>query len=386
MIIYEVKTDKDKKDFLEVPLRIYKGDPFWVRPLDNDINQVFDPEKNGYFRHGEVIRWILKDEKGNLAGRVAAFINRLAAKEFDQPTGGMGFFECINDKASAFLLFDTCKKWLEERGMEAMDGPINFGEKDKWWGLIVDGFSEPTYTSNYNPAYYRAFFEDYGFKTYYQQYYYQIEVRKPLPPRFEALYTRITRNPDYRCEHIRKDKLQKYTADFHEIYNKAWGKHDGFKEMSLEQAGILVNSIKPIMDEELIWFAYYKNEPVGFFVMLPEINGIIKHMNGKLDLPGKLRFLWYKWTGKCRKMFGVVFGVTPEFQGKGMESLMIVSAARKLQNLNRYDVMEMTWIGDFNPKMIHLVESLGATRAKTYITYRKLFDESKPFQRAPLIS
>ena len=49
----------------------------------------------------------------------------------------MGFFECINDESVAFAMFDKCKAWLQERGMEAMDGPINFGERDRWWGLVV---------------------------------------------------------------------------------------------------------------------------------------------------------------------------------------------------------------------------------------------------------
>jgi hypothetical protein len=82
----------------------------------------------------------MTDEKGQFAGRVAAFINRKKAFTFQQPTGGMGFFECVNDKEAAQILFDACRTWLEERGMQAMDGPINFGENDNFWGMLVEGF------------------------------------------------------------------------------------------------------------------------------------------------------------------------------------------------------------------------------------------------------
>jgi hypothetical protein len=120
--------------------------------------------------------------------------------------------------------------------------------------------------------------------------------------------------------------------------------------------------------------------------MLPELNQIFKHLNGKLNWWGKMKFLWYKWRGVCNKMFGLVFGIIPEHQGKGVEGFIIMSAANVIQKQNKYKELEMTWIGDFNPKMIHLVESLGSTRYRTYITYRKLFDKNKEFSRVPKLN
>ncbi len=385
MQLIQVVTEKDRRDFLRVPIVLYREDPFWIRPLDKDIENVFTQKRNKFFRHGEAVRWVLKDAGGQLIGRVAAFINRKTSRTFSQPTGGMGFFECIDNREAAFLLFDTCKKWLEERGMEAMDGPINFGERDRWWGLMVEGFFDPTYCMNYNPPYYRKLFEDYGFRTYFEQYNYSMRVGDPLPPQYQEKSDRVSRNPLYHCEHIRKNRLEKYAMDFTSVYNKAWSRHENFKGMGKEQAMSIMNSIKPIMEEDLIWFAYYDNQPVGFFIMLPEINQVIKHLRGKLDLWGKLRFLWYRKTGACRKMFGVAFGIVPEHQGKGLEGFIIMAAAKIIQPKNRYDDFEMTWIGDFNQKMIHMVESIGGKKIRTYITYRKLFDESKPFERAPMI-
>ena len=138
MNIIRVTEKRHRKEFLEVPKILYNNNETWVCPLDVHINAIFDPQKNIFYKHGDAERWIMKDDKGNLAGRVAAFIDKNTAYKNDQPTGGMGFFECINDKHAAFLLFDTARDWLKSKGMEAMDGPINFGETDKYWGLLVD--------------------------------------------------------------------------------------------------------------------------------------------------------------------------------------------------------------------------------------------------------
>ncbi|MBX9850277.1 MAG: hypothetical protein K2X86_00795, partial [Cytophagaceae bacterium] len=157
MKIIEVKGGGAAREFLMFPVRLYKNEKHWIRPLDKDVEGVFDAKLNKYFRHGTCTRWILRNDQGETIGRVAAFINNKTAKTTDYVTGGMGFFECINDQKAAFMLFDTCKKWLQDNGMEAMDGPINFGERDKWWGLLVDGFVDPNYCMHYHFPYYKIF-------------------------------------------------------------------------------------------------------------------------------------------------------------------------------------------------------------------------------------
>ncbi len=158
MKLTEVKSKADKTAFLDVARIIYKDDVNWVCPLDNDIEAVFDPAKNNFHTHGVATSWVLRDDDGQLIGRIAAFINNEKAYQYEQPTGGCGFFECVDDKQAAYLLFDTAKTWLLQNGMQAMDGPINFGENDNFWGLLVEGFTPPSYGMNYNPPYYKAFF------------------------------------------------------------------------------------------------------------------------------------------------------------------------------------------------------------------------------------
>ena len=154
MEIFPVNDAASAALFLKVPLVIYKNDPNWIRPLDKDINDVFDKNKNKAFRFGKLQRWILKDNDGNLIGRIAAFVNsKYKNKDDEFKVGGIGFFECQNDMVAAELLLDNARHWLINENMEAMDGPINFGERDRWWGLLTMGFTEPLYCMNYNPPY-----------------------------------------------------------------------------------------------------------------------------------------------------------------------------------------------------------------------------------------
>ncbi|HPA23429.1 MAG TPA: hypothetical protein PLU18_09300, partial [Ferruginibacter sp.] len=149
-------TPPTSKLFINVAVQLYQKDANWIRPLDKDINDIFDDKKNKAFRFGSLQRWVLQDNSGKLLGRIAAFVNSKYKNKGDEmPVGGMGFFECTNNQDAANLLLDTAKKWLQDKGMQAMDGPINFGERDKWWGLVTSGFQEPLYCMNYNPPYYR---------------------------------------------------------------------------------------------------------------------------------------------------------------------------------------------------------------------------------------
>lgn len=386
MHIQEVNDEKSAKFFTEMAMDIYKNYPYWVRPLDKDIDTVFNPKRNRYFSHGECTRWILwNDNKSKVIGRVAAFINKRGLKA-DLPVGGMGFFECIEDEKAAFMLFDTCKKWLEDKGMQAMDGPINFGERNQWWGLLIDGFDRsPVYQMNYNPEYYKKFFEQYGFQVHFYQFSYGLVVQQPRPQKYVDLWPSYSSDPDYEFTWVKKNNLEKYAEDFRTVYNASWGKHDGFKQMTKEQAMKIMNAIKPIMVEHLMQFAYFKGEPIAMYISIPDLNQYFRHINGKLDWIGKLKTLWYKSTMKWQRFVGIVFGVVPEFQGKGIEGMMVMNLHHHIKDKNWWREIELTWIGDFNPKMMRVAENLGADIVKRHATYRYLFDRNRPFERAPII-
>lgn len=392
MKFIEVNSEKSKKEFLEFPVRLYKDVQNWIRPLDGDVEEVFDQKKNKFFRHGECTRWIIVNDKEQTVGRVAAFVDRKNKKQKnslkqEMNVGGMGFFESIESEEVAFAIFDHCKKWLEEKGMTAMDGPINFGERDNWWGLLIEGFEiEPNYKMPYTMPYYQEYFEKYGFKEYFNQLTFGRKVMDPLDPKIKAKSDRISRDPKYTFKALKKKEIEQFTEDFREIYNLAWVNHAGVKKMNSLQAKSIMKQMKPILDPDVVYFAYYDEKPAGFFFNLPEVNQIIKHLDGKLNWFGKLKFMYHKIIGTNKKLVGRGFGIVPDHQGKGLEGAIVEFSRTYAQDKikGRYIDYEMNWIGDFNPKMVRIAETIGKV-VKTHRTYRILFDSSVEFERCPEI-
>ncbi|MCL2073284.1 MAG: GNAT family N-acetyltransferase [Marinilabiliaceae bacterium] len=377
MKIVKVTTKKQKKQFLNMVSLIYKNDQHYVRPLDDSIEEVFDPKRNEFFNYGEAERFILIDDKEVPIGRIAAFINKKKAFGFDQPTGGMGFFESINDQNAAFLLFDTAKNWLKERGMEAMDGPINFGENDNFWGLLTDGFTHPGLGMQYNPPYYKDFFENYGFVNYFEQVSNHLDLTKPFPERFWKIAERIINKPEYSFKHFNWKDSEQFIADFVKVYDDAWRFHENFTPMNPDTLRKTLKDSKSFMLEQMIWFAYHNNDPIAFLIMFPDINQILKHLNGKLHLLNKIRFLYHKLTKTMTRSRIVIMGVAPHYQRIGIESGIFWHLRDVMSKMPHYTEVELSWVGDFNPRMRALHESVGATFAKRHITFRYIFDDQK---------
>ncbi len=247
MYTVEVKNNKTRKQFLDFPVKLYQDDKNWIQPLNQDIEKVFDLEKNKLFkRGGKAIRWNLFNANNEMIGRIAAFVN--PKYEGKAAVGGIGFFECINDQTAANYLFDQAKEWLKQHNMETMDGPINFGERDQWWGLLIEGFYEPLYNMNYNFPYYIDLFEKYGFKTYFNQECFSVAINQQLTPKLHERHEHIAQDKNFRAEYLNLKNLDKYVADFVSIYNKAWASHGGGKDISLSQGKLIFKTMKPVID------------------------------------------------------------------------------------------------------------------------------------------
>lgn len=388
-IITEVTDSLKINEFNAFPARLYRDDPKWSRPLDISVEEVFDKKKNKQLKNGNIIRWIIKNVEGNCLGRIAAFYTEDSFKLFEKPTGGIGFFDCIDNKEVAFLLFDEAKDWLKSNGLEAMDGPTNPGMRDAFWGCLVDGFYEPVFNMPYNFPYYKNLFEEYGFKNYFNQFTYQrtFENTSDLHPVILRTAKRILSNTDYQFKFIEKGNKQ-FALDFQIIYNKAWSKFVGTNELTEAEALSLLKSMEPIMDEKLIIYGYYKGEPIAFFVMMPDIGQITRKFNGNFNWYNKLRFFWnLKILHRVDRVIGRIFGVVPAFQNKGVEGALVLFFQNQTKKPSfKYKTFELNWIGDFNPVMMKVAEFIGGAVYKTHITYRYLFDRNAEFKRAPLVN
>ena len=383
MKVEKVVTNKHKKEFLAFPARLFSGDSNYIRPLDKDIEGVFDPKRNKFFRFGECERFLFLDDQKEVVGKIAVFINKKYKQK--RPTGGFGFFDCIDEEETANFIFDFAKNWLQQKGMEAMDGPINFGERDKFWGLLTEGFSEPLYAMNYNAPYYKKLFENYGFQVYFNQLCFGRKIHNPVADKFLEMHERISKNKAISAKRMKVKNLEKFAIDFTEIYNKAWANHGEGKQLTNAQTLKLFLTLKPVINEHISWFIYENEKPIAMWMNIPDLNQWFKYLNGKFGILQKLKFLLMKKLTKNKKMVGLVFGIVPEWQKKGIDGFMIWEGTKHFRTATDFEDYEMQWIGDFNPKMMKIAESLETEVTRKLATYRLLFDREKEFERHPVL-
>jgi len=385
MQVTEVNSPSLQKEFYLVEAQLRSSSSKWIQPLESDVLSVFNPQKNKFFKRGKCIQWIFKENEQTV-GRVAAFVVNQSFNAKVTEVGGMGFFECINDQTTANFIFDTCKAWLQLQGVTGMEGPINFGQRQFWWGLLDKGHNNaPNYQQNHQPVYYKELFEAYGFQEYFRQITFGRNVADPLPEIVEWKAKRILKEEGYTFKHVSANSMDQFVKDFEVIYNDTWKDFPGAQPMKEGEAKTELLKIKPVMDERLMWIGYHNREPACFFIAIPEVNQLLKHLNGRMNWWSKLKLFYHIKRGTNRKILGLLFGVRPKFQKKGLETALIYAMSQKVQKERLYDTMEMNWIADYNPRMLKLLDQLGCHRVKEHITYRYWFDQSKPFERAPVI-
>lgn len=386
MELVVVSTKKSIKEFHQLPELIYKDDPNYTPLLQLMVENTFDPNKNTKFKNGDAKRWIAKKE-GKCIGRIAAFYDSDYSVGYDQPTGCFGFFECIDDQDVATLLFETAKNWLQHNGMEAMDGPVNFGENFFYWGLLSKGFQPQTFGMQYHKPYYQKLCEKYGLKTFYKQYSYSLNITNPdLPDRFWKIAAWVAQKPGYSYEHFTFKNQHKYIQDFIEIHGQAWADHSNYKPAKSEELAEMIQQARFILEEEFIWFVYHEGKPIAFYMMIPDLNQILRKLkSGKLGFWNILKLMYYKKTKAISRCRVIVLGVVPKFQRLGIESGIFHQLKKVMLQKPWYDDMEMSWVGDFNPKMIALFKSFGAKQTLTHLTMRYLFNPEKEFKRAAII-
>lgn len=386
MEIIQVTNQKLVNEFHELPIRIYKNDKNWVTPLRAMIEDIFDRNKNAGFLNGDARRWLVKDGE-KCIGRIAAFYDTSKIEEGAEKAGNVGFFECENNQEATNLLFNTAKIWLEGKGFTAMDGPINFGENFFNWGLLVDGYVQQGFGMQYHHPYYKELFANYGFKTLYQQFSYHLDATSAdLPQRFWKIAAWVANKKDFQFKTFSFKEQERCIDDFIYIHKKAWKKHSNYKSIEKEDLRGLIRESKMVLEEDFIWYVYHKNEPIAFFMMIPDINQILKHIkNGKLTFINIIKLLYLKKRKVMNRCRVIVMGVIPKFQKSGIESGIFWQIRQVLLKKHWYNELELSWVGDFNPKMISLFQSVGAEHAKTHETLRYIFDQTRPFERLSVI-
>ncbi len=383
MKVIQVNPKKDWQLFHKAPHIVYKDNPYWIAPLESDINNVFNPEANKTFDDGEAQCFVLLDDEEQPAGRIAAFIDHGRNNKLAYPIGGIGFFECINDQDAAFLLFESALEYLSQFGVKVIEGPVNFGERDKFWGLLSNCYDKaPLYQENYHPPYYFKFFEAWGFKKFEQ-----ILTRKSrideLPyQRLAKIAQRVRSRVDVETEKFNFNHLDRFARDFSIVYNAAFGEYEHFKPLSPELIREIMIQAKPIVDPNLSCIAYYEGKPAGFAALLPEINPLLKPVKGKLNWRTIPLFLYKRAFTKTYDVKGMGFGVHPDFQNKGIYSLLVDFLATK-RNRTRYRYLYLATTRAHNKRASAVYAKLNTKPERIHYTMRKSLDPKikiEPFE------
>ena len=376
--IIEVQKSSDWLLFHQVPKLIYQDYSNYISPLESDVEQVFNPQKNKVFQHGDAQCFVLLDEKEQAIGRIAAFIDHERNESNDFPVGGLGFFECINDSDAAQHLFDKAETYLKNWSVKAIDGPINFGERDRFWGLLVKGDQAPLYQENFQPAYYQQLFAENGYQPYEQILTFHGKMDEVPIERFSQIADRVRKRYGFYTKAMKTQKrIPLFARHFAQVYNVAFKDNPYFKPLEGEQVARIFKVMQPIADFRMIFITYEAKKPVAFAGFIPDINPFLKKMNGRLKwykLPGLL--LKIKTT-KSHLLKGIAFGIDPDYQRRGAFAELIDSIYNDYTK-KRYSDYYLATIRGHNTVMVKSISNLGVKVERVHLAYRKMLDENLP--------
>ncbi|MEJ5266268.1 MAG: GNAT family N-acetyltransferase [Bacteroidales bacterium] len=369
----------ENQDFFEVALRIYKNDPNWVAPLEVEIKSLFDKNKNKLLQNGDYKAWVLY--KSNIpVGRIIAFWTEKKSKKRRPYEGGLSFFECINNQEAANLLFGTAIQWLKTQNMQVVDAVTIPGENYNYWGVLVEGFVRQGFGMPYNPPYYKELFEDYGFQNYYEQYSYHVDLTKEFPERHVKFAQHILNSTEYDFKYLDINNPEKFAKDITTIFNDVWSVfHADYVPVEYHEFLKILEELKPIIKPKYVWLAYHNTHPVGMAICLPDLNQAIKPFKGKLNLFNKIRLIFRLKKISRARLF--VTGVNPKYQRTGLIYGIFLKLTDSLKE-DKIKELEMSWVGNYNPKVNQLYKHMGNTiKAKTHVTFRYIIDKNIEFKR-----
>ena len=369
IIVKRVTNEVDKMKFIKFPWKIYKNNPNWVPPLIFDVINNLDTKKNPFYTHSK-IELFLAYREGEICGRIGSMVNDNHNKFHEDKVGFFGFYECINDKEISKALFDAARVFLISEGKNIMRGPVNPSTNDEV-GVLVDGFNlPPVILTTYNPEYYNALLEDYGFKKAMNLFAYQLTDAlikdKARMDKLERVSQVVLKRENLKIRKINLKDFDKEINILHEIYNKAWEKNWGFVPMTKEEFIHVGKMLKAIVDTDLVYIAESEGKPVAFSLTFPDFNEVFIKMNGRLFPFGVIKFLLNKNKIKGIRVFAM--GIIKEFQKKGIEAVFIRNTI--LEAIGKgYQKADISWVLEDNLPMVQTAVNLGADQYKTYRLY-----------------
>ncbi|MFQ6092627.1 MAG: GNAT family N-acetyltransferase [bacterium] len=360
-----VRDKKGLRRFITFPWTVYKNDPYWVPPLISTHKDLFNPDRNPFYRHARVELFLARRDR-MVVGRIASIVNDNHNSFHKDRVGFFGFFESLQDFGTAGGLLSAARDWLRAQGMDTMRGPMNFSTNEEC-GLLIDGFdSSPVFMMPYNPKYYVDFMDRFGLKKGRDLLAYFLTQENVPPDELQATLEKIKRRAGIRIRRLNMGDFEEEIRRVKEVYNSAWSRNWGFVPMTDEEIAHMARQLKKIIDPDLVLFAEIDGRPIGFSLALPDLNQALKRINGRLFPLGLFKLLWYS-----KKIDGVrvlTMGVIPEYQNKGIAAMFGVESF-KVGVPKGYVWGEMSWVLEDNTLMRRALERMGAKIYKKYRIY-----------------
>ena len=368
-----VKGPTDLDAFLQVPFALYRDDPHWIAPLFLERREHLSRKKNPYFKHAEAelfVAW----RGAEPVGRISAQIDRLRLERHRDSTGQFGFIEAPDDGEVFQALIAAAEAWLKGRSMTRIQGPFSFSINDET-GLLIDGFdTPPAMLMGHARPYYNARVLDLGFTKAKDVIAYDYNGLTPLAPAMAAMMLKAKNSGELVLRSFSKKHLARDLAIIVDIFNDAWSGNWGFVPWTQEEIDVLGKNLKLLIADQYIAIAEHRGEPVAMAVTLPDLNGWISDLNGRLMPFGWAKLAWRLFTGVPQAVRMPLMGVKRKYHSTPFGAALALGV---IDQLRAYHLArgtrraELSWILEDNRPMRRMIEALGATAYKTYRVYEK---------------
>jgi hypothetical protein len=368
--IIPVTNAAELEQFLDVPKRVYANDPNWVQPLRSSIAKQFAPT-NPFLQYGKLQPFIAVTEDNVAVGRIVAAVNQRLIEREGEQIGIFGFFECVEDFAVAQALLNTACQWLREQNMTKVRGPIDLSTHNNCL-FLVDGFGTlPAIMTPYNPPYYPQFVEQDGWYKAKDAYAYDFPLDKPLPKEFERAYHVACKSGiTFRPLHTKGKAFEEDCVSLYHVFTKAFANNYSATSRTLEEFLEEARSLQTLVDPDLFPIAEDNGEMIGFWMGLPDYNIALKHVNGRLNWFGILKFLWYRRQVDRGRV--LVICSLPEYRRKMVPlALIYLGLQGGIKKGKPYRGAELGHVYEDNYPSRKLIEASGGKIYKTYRIYEK---------------
>jgi hypothetical protein len=368
-----VLSKADRKAFVNLAWRVYENDPAWVPPLKDEVHGLITPGKNPWFEHARAQLW-LAERDGQVVGRISAQVDDLVVEHMGPGTGQWGMFEALDGEAAAALIA-TAEDWLRGEGMTRALGPFSLSIWDEP-GLEIEGFSEPpTVMMGHHRPDYRTWIEAAGYAKAKDLLTYEVDIANWWDERIARLIEMGERNPRLALRQVDKSRFDQEARLILNLLNDAWSDNWGFVPLTESEIAYAGRKLKPIIYNELVWVAEYDGEPVAFMITLPDINELIRDLDGELFPFGWAKLLWRLRKPRTRRARVPLMGVAKKLHGSRLASqlafMLIEFTRREVVTKFGVQIGEFGWILEDNKGMLSIAELPGARVNHRYRIYER---------------